>query len=132
MKNKEIQLKKFKNEEIEKKKKTYISLAICLFFLIAGIVVYRTFAVFEKNIEKQIVNASTQKQSGYDVRVILTVDKEYVEKTLQELIDGGYSIASSSCTNEATISYVSTSKTFAIANLTKSGTICQVDFKLNS
>ena len=108
-----MKLKSFK--EKNNKKIGIILFTITCILLISGVILYRTFAIFETNDEFNVINGSVEDMG--DVQFVFYIDDE-ISKSAPE-ISSDYSLdtTKSHCTNGALVYWNDTTERAEVDNL---------------
>ncbi len=124
-----MKLEKFQEKDI--KKKVMIIGSIIFILLITVIVVYRSFALFEENLEFDVIKGVIPNQN-YDLMFSFQVEDENGNKKISETIPEGRNyIIEMKCNNEAIGIWNYEEWAPEIQNLTKERTKCNILFQKN-
>ena len=128
-----MKLEKFKN--IDKKKRFIIIFTVCCVFLLAGVFLYTSFAMFTEEKQFNVING--QVQDPGDLYFAVYIDGQITNTFPKKDVGYSFDASQSSCTNGATVSWDNESWS-ALINFSNyqaenmSRTKCTVHFKESS
>ena len=121
-----MKLTKFiKNKKV---KNTFITLSIIFLILIVGIVLYRSYAIYQEDKTYNILKGKVGEfiEGGNDIRLAVLVNGKQ-QSTFPGKYEG-YEVKNITCTNNATAVWDSEAWSITIDDLETSSTICTVNF----
>jgi len=122
-----MKLEKFQNKGKKKQRQLYVTLGIVVVLLIAGVLIYRTYALYQQLEKYDAIKGEVPNfMDDYDVKVALTIDG--VASTTFPAKGSGKAISSIECTNGATGAWDYTNWNLIVRNMSKTRTKCQVHF----
>ena len=123
-----LKLEKFQNKGKKKQKKLFLTLGIVVFLLVGGVILYRSYAVYQEQKEYNAIKGSVPNYiDDYDVKVALTIDGNATDK-FPSKTDGKWPETVSCDKGGATGYWDHESWSLVVKNLTQTRTKCQVNF----